>query len=217
MPKTALHRPTLSKTSIANILSAFLILAALALPGCKKNRSEPALQILSDPQAEPRTQAPTNTLQPQDTASSPIRNDLTRNDSTALQFVSNLYSNYGENSLYSSLGQGADTLFAADLLALIQEDQRQAKGEVGYLDGDPVCDCQDNDITNVGVTLHKTESTHLQAEVSFLNVNQPVSIGLSLLQTGQGWRIEDIRTRTASSLRNDLRAYLAQSKTNPKP
>lgn len=228
MPKSSLSSTTFSSSTLSKPVAAnptiatgsrmvFLILMAMAIPGCKKNRSEPALQILPDPQAEPRSQAPTDTLPPRDTAAFPIRNDLTRDDSTALDFVTDLYANYGENSLYSSLGQGADTLFAPDLLALILQDQAQAKGEVGYLDGDPVCDCQDNDITDVRVTLRKTETVRLQAEVGFLNLNQPVSIGLSLLRSGKGWRIEDIRTRTASSLRNDLRAYLTQSQTSPKP
>jgi uncharacterized protein DUF3828 len=217
MPKPALSRLTLSNTVPANILSALLILTAMALPGCKKNRSEPGLQILPDPQAAPRTQAPTATLSPHDTAAIPIRNDPTHNDSTSLEFVSNLYRNYGVNSSFNPLDQGADTLFAPELLALIRQDETRAKGEVGYLDGDPLCDCQDFDITEVGTTLRPSTPSRLIAEVRFLNFERPDTVSLSLIQSNNHWRIEDIRTKSSASLSHDLRTYLSQSQPKPNP
>ena len=36
-----------------------------------------------------------------------------------------------------------ERVFAPPLLAAINEDARLANGEVGYLDGDPLCQCQD--------------------------------------------------------------------------
>ena len=38
-----------------------------------------------------------------------------------------------------------DRYFSPRLAAAIAEDARLAKGEVGYLDGDPICQCQDPD------------------------------------------------------------------------
>ncbi len=35
-------------------------------------------------------------------------------------------------------------IFAPSLIALFDEDARLAHGEVGALDGDPLCDCQDD-------------------------------------------------------------------------
>lgn len=161
-----MRSPILSKSAAAaptaapNSLIAFLIFLAIALSGCKKNRSDAALEILPDPQAESRTRnlagspyGDDTAPHPQDTAASPTRDDLTRDDSTALEFVSNVYRNYATGDRFSALGRDADTLFSPELLALIREDSKQAQGEVGYLDGDPLCDCQDFDITDVRISL----------------------------------------------------------------
>jgi uncharacterized protein DUF3828 len=222
MPKSAVPRPIPAKTAattslMAGLLMACLFLMAMGLSNCKKNRSEAALQILPDPQAQPqpRTQAPADSLLPRDTAAFPARNDLTRNDSTALDFTSNLYGNYGLNSSFNPRDQGADTIFTPELLSLIRQDETQAKGEVGYLDGDPLCDCQDFDITGVRIALQKSAPSRLIAEVRFLNFDRPDTLALSLLQTGSSWRIEDIRSRSSSSLRNDLRTYLTQTQAKP--
>ena len=57
------------------------------------------------------------------------------------RFMEQLYANYGHSD-YSPFTH-ADRVFAPRLLAAINEDSRLAHGEVGYLDGDPVCQCQD--------------------------------------------------------------------------
>src|SRR5579864_9283091 len=56
-------------------------------------------------------------------------------------FVEQLYSSY-VNPSFSPL-ERPEQIFAPPLTAAIKEDQRLARGEVGFLDGDPLCDCQD--------------------------------------------------------------------------
>src|SRR4051812_26229189 len=60
---------------------------------------------------------------------------------TPRQFVERTYRSY-RSPRFSPLEQPA-RWFAPALPAAIREDERLAKGEVGYLDGDPLCDCQD--------------------------------------------------------------------------
>ena len=60
------------------------------------------------------------------------------------QFVARVYASYARED-YSPLARPG-SVFAPMLVREIREDQRLAKGEVGYLDGDPLCDCQDYDM-----------------------------------------------------------------------
>lgn len=216
MPQSNLSYPIPAKASITNLM-AFLLLMAMALSGCKKNRSDAALEIRPDPQTDSRSQVLADSLPSRDTAALPARNPPNRDDSAALEFVSNLYRNYGLNSSFSPRDQGADTIFAPELLALIRQDETQAKGEVGYLDGDPLCDCQEFDITDVRIAVKESAPSRLIAEVRFLNFDRPDSLALTLLHSGPAWRIEDIRSRSSASLRNDLRTYLSQAKAKPNP
>ena len=56
-------------------------------------------------------------------------------------YVERLYGSY-RRADFNPLGQPG-RYFAPRLLAAINEDSRLSKGEVGYLDGDPICQCQD--------------------------------------------------------------------------
>ena len=47
--------------------------------------------------------------------------------------------------------------FAPQLMAAIKEDARLAHGEVGYVDGDPICQCQDPDGLHASVTTRDAE------------------------------------------------------------
>lgn len=95
-----------------------------------------------------------------------------------------------------------DRYFSPRLAAAIAEDARLAKGEVGYLDGDPICQCQDPD--------------GLKARVQRVIAQGPnkataqVSIGLTgydarparftLVRTRAGWRIDDVWSKDEPSL-----------------
>ena len=50
----------------------------------------------------------------------------------------------GRARAFDPVGPAAAQVFDAPLVALIRRDQRNARGEVGALDGDPLCDCQDD-------------------------------------------------------------------------
>ena len=73
-------------------------------------------------------------------ASAPSADD----SASAEQFLRKVYASYASDGP----GVPNDTLkeedvYDASLIALMAADQDAADGEVGYLDGDPLCDCQD--------------------------------------------------------------------------
>ena len=119
-------------------------------------------------------------------------------------YMERLYAAYRDPSFNPLAHPG--NYFAPKLAAAIQQDSRLAKGEVGYLDGDPICQCQDPDGLNARVT-RVTQTGRGRTEVG-------VTIGLtgydgrpatfSLVQTKKGWRIADVATPDEPSLLNAL-------------
>src|SRR4051794_23684561 len=72
----------------------------------------------------------------------------------AKTFVAGLYSAYQRQPGPDYLGKQVGEVFAPDLIALIRREAAGVpKGEVGALDGDPICDCQDYQISKVDVTV----------------------------------------------------------------
>ncbi len=139
----------------------------------------------------------------------------------AMAFISKIYADFHpDNTDFDHLQEGADTIFSPTLRDLIHQDAKQADGEVGYLDGDPICDCQDYDISDVRADFSRTEKgppaddtlkhgalKHgaLRADVRFKNFGNTTQVGLSLIHTDSGWRIADIQTESTPSLVGALR------------
>ena len=111
-----------------------------------------------------------------------------------------LYARYSEPG-FNPLAK-PELYFTPKLAAAIEEDSRLAKGEVGYLDGDPICQCQDSAGLRATVANERMIGAG-KAEVC-------VSIGLTgypprpatflLVQTEAGWRIADVSSVDESSL-----------------
>lgn len=127
---------------------------------------------------------------------------------SAKVFLSDLYNGYKSSKGPNYLGNAADTIFASDLLSLIRKDQEQAQGDVGLLDYDPVCDCQDFDISNVHIETKKTTKSKLEADVHFINTGTKVKVGFTLVGDGKRWRIADIRSKATPSLYRFLKVNL---------
>lgn len=94
------------------------------------------------------------------------------------------------------------------LLKLYLKDKREAKGEVGRLDGDPLYNAQETEITNFSVSKAEPAAAETRVTVRFKNLSKPVRIVYVLRQTGDGWRISDIRYQDGSSLKKILQAAL---------
>jgi hypothetical protein len=102
-------------------------------------------------------------------------------------------------------------VFDPSLAGLIEEDTRLAGGEVGALDGDPLCDCQDDTGDSYTVGLARADGPNgAVVEVVRHDHNvKPVAletIKISLRRVGGAWRIHDVGSPNMPS----LYAYLSE-------
>jgi len=103
-------------------------------------------------------------------------------------------------------GRNASSVFTPSLIQLIRRDQRQSRGEVGKLDGDPICDCQDPDglkLTALQITA-QTPRTAAAAVTLTFPPHEVTHLNISLVLLPAGWRIDDISSSDTPSLRKLL-------------
>lgn len=120
------------------------------------------------------------------------------------QFVARVYASYARED-YSPLARPG-SVFAPMLVREIREDQRLAKGEVGYLDGDPLCDCQDYDKLTAQVRTLKRptrQSADALVHVDFGD-GEARDLRLKLVLTPNGWRVTDVGSKDEPSLLHAL-------------
>ena len=84
--------------------------------------------------------------------------------------------------------------FAPRLMAAIKEDAELAHGEVGYVDGDPICHCQDPDGLHASVTTvtlnGRAKRPSASRSPSPATSRAPTTY--TLVRTSAGWRIADV-------------------------
>jgi hypothetical protein len=116
------------------------------------------------------------------------------------QFIARVYAGYRHEN-FSPFDKPA-AIFAPVLLGAIREDQRLAKGEVGYLDGDPLCDCQDyGKLTAQIRTLTRPTTRSADALVHVdLGIGEANDLRLKLVLTPSGWRVADVGSKDEPSL-----------------
>jgi hypothetical protein len=121
-------------------------------------------------------------------------------------FMERLYASY-RRSDYSPF-TNPKRIFAAPLLAAINEDSKLAHGEVGYLDGDPVCQCQDPAGMHPSIIgLSQQRPGHATVKVLIgweRDKARPATF--ILVHTRGGWRIADVSTEDEPSLLKALDA-----------
>ena len=100
------------------------------------------------------------------------------------------------------------------LLKLYLKDKREANGEVGRLDGDPLYNAQDMEIKDFSISAPEMAGgpsrTGIETRVTvhFKNIGKPTRLIYVLSQTPDGWRISDIRYDDGSSLKKILQGKL---------
>lgn len=115
-------------------------------------------------------------------------------------FMQQLYAGYGSPN-FSPLTDPA-RYFTARLVTALNEDARLANGEVGYLDGDPVCQCQDAGglhATVAKVTRSKPGKAKVRVAIGIRGY-EPRYATFSLVLTEAGWRIADVASADEPSL-----------------
>jgi hypothetical protein len=111
---------------------------------------------------------------------------------TPRAFMERLYAAYRDSDF--SPFDHPERVFAPKLLAAIEEDSRLNQGEVGYLDGDPVCQCQDASglkTTITRVRLLGRDKASVGVSIG-LTGYPPRPATFSLVRTPAGWRIADV-------------------------
>ena len=111
---------------------------------------------------------------------------------TPRAFLERTYANY-RNPHFNPFDH-LDRYFAPRLIAAINEDTRLAHGEVGYVDGDPICQCQDPDGLHAKVARVTPQGpAKAQAEVIVDFTDSTARrVRFSLVRTAAGWRIADV-------------------------
>jgi len=137
---------------------------------------------------------------------------------SAKNFVESLYRHYTKNSKGIDLsGPRALNYFDASLNALMDADAKAVgPNEVGVLDGDPICSCQDWDgIWDLKIAVQTVGSDRAKAAVSFALFAPKAgtdrdlrSVEMTLVRKGTSWRIDDILDKSDPKAPFDLRAEL---------
>lgn len=107
----------------------------------------------------------------------------------------------------AAITPGRDPLYTRTLNALVGADFHAAKGEVPYLNYDPICACQDADgfaLTALKMTPDGDRAA--SADVTFTNHGQTQRQTLKLAKEGPMWRIADVIDGQGKSLHDALMA-----------
>lgn len=122
-------------------------------------------------------------------------------------FVERLYAGY-RNTDYDPLARPGQ-VFAPALVAAIGEDRRLSSEEVGYMDADPLCQCQD--AAGLRATISEVRPTGRRQATARVRIDFGGSdrrdLRLKLLRTATGWRIADIATADEPSLLAGLQRF----------
>ncbi|HEY4166186.1 MAG TPA: DUF3828 domain-containing protein [Reyranella sp.] len=126
-----------------------------------------------------------------------------QSSSTPLDFLKSIYEPYKQAGFKGQPYWEARRFFVADLAEAIERDFQKAKKsqEVPALDGDPFLNAQDWNVHSINYAVTEMRSAQRAAgAVALDNLGVPTFLALFLVETPQGWRIDDIVSR-GSSLR----------------
>ena len=109
------------------------------------------------------------------------------------EFVRAVYGAFAADAMGEPPRRGQDPIYDRMLNAMIGADAAKAGGEVGILDYDPICDCQDSGgFTLDSVTVTETGPAAAEAVVVFTNVGETKRQTLKLVKEGPMWKISDV-------------------------
>jgi hypothetical protein len=125
----------------------------------------------------------------------------------AKAFLTGLFATYQDNKKPPA---GSHRVYDSQLQALMDEDVRLARGEVPALDFDPLCQCQDYQHLQAGVTVRSSSPNTAVIAVTISDLgmpkDKPREAVFDLVKERGTWRIHDIHAEDPKS----LRAFLIQ-------
>lgn len=142
----------------------------------------------------------------------------TQDADSAKRFVEALYRHYADHGKGIDFGEAEGSYyFDASLNALMKADAKAVgPNEVGVLDGDPICGCQDWDgIWDLKIAVQPQGKDRVKAALSFALFAPKAgtdrdfrSLEMTLAREAGNWRIDNIVERTDAKHPFDLRAEL---------
>jgi hypothetical protein len=107
---------------------------------------------------------------------------------------------------FDPTGKNASEVFDPGMIAAFREDARLANGEVGFVDADPLCQCQDDGgLKPKVVSVTMTGPNAADAVVSLRYTGEkPRALTLHLVPVDGAWRIYDLSMGDVKSYRADL-------------
>jgi hypothetical protein len=119
-------------------------------------------------------------------------------------------------SAYTPKGKGNDFAYPEaraivdeSLMALLHRDQIKSKGEVGAMDSDPICQCQDWESFKV-LSMHAqmTSADRASGDVTFMpDPKDTENVHFDLIRENGAWKIHDLSWHGTPSLQAYLRNY----------
>jgi Protein of unknown function (DUF3828) len=127
---------------------------------------------------------------------------------SARAFVERLYSHYPSNpnrKAFEPTGKNAREVFDPGMIAAFREDETLANGEVGFVDADPLCQCQDDSgLKPKVVSVTMTGPNAADAVVNLQYPSETLALTLHLVPVNGAWRIYDLSVKDVKSYRADL-------------
>ena len=136
------------------------------------------------------------------------------------QFVEELYSRRARPGRRSYPGPALPDVFTTSLVKLLTENRKLLNGDLGALDFDPFCQCQDDGglkATIRKVSLYGIENATVDVDLLFPGGSRD-SVRLALEEEQNHWRVRDVQSKKMESMRNALfqeNKKLAASQTPP--
>ena len=128
---------------------------------------------------------------------------------SARAFVQKLYAHYPQPAngpVFSPTDKDAASVFDPGMVALFREDTRLAKGEVGFVDADPICQCQDDSGLKPKILSVAMSGANAATAVVDLHFDggKPNPLTLHLVVVAGQWRIYDLSAPDTKSYRADF-------------
>ena len=142
----------------------------------------------------------------------------------AKAFLDGLYAHYktSKDNTFAPFDANQSEVLDPDTMALMKADDKALNGELGDIDGDWLCDCQDFESITATVTVLSATPTSAKATADFRDTmdgpgGKPKHDTFDLVKTPAGWRIHDMGTADQPSLRKVLQDEITRLKAGGKP
>jgi len=156
-------------------------------------------------------------------ATPPAAAAATDDAADAKAFVEGLYKHYqagATTSTWAPFDDDAPKALDPELVALFRAYDKAMDGEVGDIEDDWICQCQEWEKINATVTVDSATATTAKVRSTFQDTADhvgPRHDTFDLVKTPAGWRIHDMGADGDRSLRAVLIKATAQARAHPQP